>query len=103
MEEVLELHIVGFLLGLVLFVATYIGFPILFGETPVNVLNISSTNGLKNLILNLLFYSLITLGLSTLPVFFLPNRARWYKFVIFGVCLSFLLSILFSLLLTHEL
>ncbi|ASS73675.1 hypothetical protein CIG75_00910 [Tumebacillus algifaecis] len=92
------MQVIAFLLALLVFIAIYIGFPILFGETPVNVLYISSSSGIKNLVLNLLFYSLLTITISTLPAVFLKNRVIWFQSVITGLALSLIAASLFSLL-----
>lgn len=81
----------GFLVGSFTLLMTFFSFPVVFGETPVNVMNLGSTNGEKNYLINILSYMVIGIIISIGIGIFSSEKLKWIKGAIRGIGTTLLL------------
>lgn len=78
----------GSLVAAMLLLLIFLFFPILFGETPVNLLGLGGRNGSFNLIINILSYSIITLLITTIVSFGASDQRKRLISNLIGICVS---------------
>lgn len=88
----------GFIIGALTFILTVFIFPLVFGETPVNILKLGSRVGEKNYLINITSYILISIGISMAISVISKKKLKWIKGVIFGTVITALLVTIYIVL-----
>lgn len=89
----------GSIFSFILYWFIFVVFPIIFKDTPVNILALSSVDGGKNLAVNVLFYVIFSFSICLIVLLFMKDKVRWFKGLILGlfaaVILTYLIIVIF--------
>jgi len=86
---------IGFMVGSLTLIIIFLLFPVVFGDTPVNLLRLGSVSGERNYYINLFSFLLITTVLYGVTCLFIKEKVKWIVGGIFGICITALLLTVF--------
>ncbi len=84
---------IGFTLSSLTLIINFYLFPLVFGETPVNLLGMGSVSGHKNYFINLFSYIVINTVILCFITLFAKEKIKWILGFVFGTCI---IAVLFT-------
>ncbi|MEH7355927.1 hypothetical protein V7150_20570 [Neobacillus drentensis] len=88
----------GFISSLTLYALIFFFFPIIFGNTPVNLFDLGSRDGISNLFINLISYGIIVIIIAFIPSLFIVNKKNWLRVNLIGTVVAIILFLIISTL-----
>ncbi|MBH1941966.1 hypothetical protein I5677_13780 [Mobilitalea sibirica] len=86
---------VSFLCGIMIYSLIHWTFPLIFGETPVNILRFDSPVGLRNYTINVFSYFILTLLVIIILIVLQHKKMRSFLESLLGIVVSIIMNALF--------
>ncbi|MBM7603062.1 hypothetical protein JOC75_001032 [Metabacillus crassostreae] len=86
----------GCISSIIIYVLIFFFFPIVFGNTPLNLLNLGSRNGASNFLINIISFGFIVIIIAFISSVFITNKKSWLKGNLIGTVIDITFFLIIS-------